>query len=193
MKIGESITLVVESFAPARRSIDLAIPTMTTVKMPPADAAEEPSRSVPLEGRQRRQPRPSTPADVVAEEQPPRRQSAEAAQRRRPPAAAPDAKPKTRAEEGRSARRRPRRTHRESSATPVAEPAAVAAPAKKRAPRKRGARPPAEARQPSDRQADSTADQVGETSSPSRRDVVPRPASSLRSQLCGSPPGTSTR
>lgn len=34
MKIGESITLVVESFAPARRSIDLAIPTMTTVKAP---------------------------------------------------------------------------------------------------------------------------------------------------------------
>ena len=47
MKIGESITLVVESFAPARRSIDLAIPTMTTVKMPPADAPEEtkPKRS----------------------------------------------------------------------------------------------------------------------------------------------------
>jgi hypothetical protein len=41
MKIGESITLVVESFAPARRSIDLAIPTMTTVKMPPAEAAVE--------------------------------------------------------------------------------------------------------------------------------------------------------
>jgi hypothetical protein len=41
MKIGESITLVVESFAPARRSIDLAIPTMTTVKLPPADAPVE--------------------------------------------------------------------------------------------------------------------------------------------------------
>jgi len=37
MKIGESITLVVENFAPARRSIDLAIPTMTTVKVPPAE------------------------------------------------------------------------------------------------------------------------------------------------------------
>ena len=41
MKIGESITLVVESFAPTRRSIDLAIPTMTTVKVPPADAPVE--------------------------------------------------------------------------------------------------------------------------------------------------------
>jgi len=37
MKIGESITLVVENFAPARRSIDLAIPTMTTVKVPPPE------------------------------------------------------------------------------------------------------------------------------------------------------------
>ncbi len=41
MKIGESITLVVESFAPSRRSIDLAIPTMTTVKLPPADVPVE--------------------------------------------------------------------------------------------------------------------------------------------------------
>jgi S1 RNA binding domain/Zc3h12a-like Ribonuclease NYN domain len=41
MKIGESITLVVESFAPARRSIDLAIPTMTTVKQAPAEPAVE--------------------------------------------------------------------------------------------------------------------------------------------------------
>ncbi|MEY2580604.1 MAG: hypothetical protein QOE09_453 [Ilumatobacteraceae bacterium] len=44
MTIGESITLVVESFAPSRRSIDLAIPTMTTIKMPPADAPVEPKR-----------------------------------------------------------------------------------------------------------------------------------------------------
>jgi hypothetical protein len=41
MKIGESITLVVESFAPARRSIDLAIPTMTTVKQAPAELPVE--------------------------------------------------------------------------------------------------------------------------------------------------------
>jgi S1 RNA binding family protein/Zc3h12a-like ribonuclease protein len=41
MKIGESITLVVESFAPARRSIDLAIPTMTTVKQAPAEPPVE--------------------------------------------------------------------------------------------------------------------------------------------------------
>jgi hypothetical protein len=41
MKIGESITLVVESFAPARRSIDLAIPTMATIKTPPAEEVVE--------------------------------------------------------------------------------------------------------------------------------------------------------
>src|SRR3954468_6765661 len=41
MKIGESVTLVVESFAPARRSIDLAIPTMTTVKGAPPEAPVE--------------------------------------------------------------------------------------------------------------------------------------------------------
>jgi hypothetical protein len=41
MKIGESITLVVESFAPARRSIDLAIPTMATIKTPPSEPVVE--------------------------------------------------------------------------------------------------------------------------------------------------------
>ncbi len=41
MKVGESITLVVESFAPARRSIDLAIPTMATIKTPPTEVVEE--------------------------------------------------------------------------------------------------------------------------------------------------------
>jgi S1 RNA binding domain/Zc3h12a-like Ribonuclease NYN domain len=41
MKIGESVTLVVESFAPARRSIDLAIPTMATIKSPPAEVIVE--------------------------------------------------------------------------------------------------------------------------------------------------------
>jgi Zc3h12a-like ribonuclease protein/S1 RNA binding family protein len=40
MKIGESITLVVESFAPSRRSIDLAIPTMATIKTPPEPVVE---------------------------------------------------------------------------------------------------------------------------------------------------------
>ena len=37
LKIGDSVTLVVESFAPARRSIDLAITSMATAK-PPAPA-----------------------------------------------------------------------------------------------------------------------------------------------------------
>src|SRR3954470_14083281 len=41
MKIGESGSLVVYSFAPARRSIDLAIPTMTTVKGAPVEAPLE--------------------------------------------------------------------------------------------------------------------------------------------------------
>ena len=54
MKIGESVTLVVESFAPARRSIDLATPLMATVKEPPAKpvraskaAAKKAAKSVP--------------------------------------------------------------------------------------------------------------------------------------------------
>ncbi len=58
MKIGESITLVVESFAPGRRSIDLAIPTMTTVKVPPADA--------PVEAKPKRARKAATKASPAA-------------------------------------------------------------------------------------------------------------------------------
>ena len=60
MKIGESITLVVESFAPARRSIDLAIPTMTTVKLPPTDA--------PVEATPKRRSRKASAAQPVVHE-----------------------------------------------------------------------------------------------------------------------------
>ncbi len=41
MKVGESVTLVVESFAPTRRSIDLAIPTMAAIKSPPPEPIAE--------------------------------------------------------------------------------------------------------------------------------------------------------
>lgn len=41
MKVGESVTLVVESFAPTRRSIDLAIPTVASIKSPPPEPVAE--------------------------------------------------------------------------------------------------------------------------------------------------------
>ncbi len=58
MKVGESVTLVVESFAPARRSIDLAIPTMAAIKPPPPEVDRRSrSRSAPR-GRPRANHRP---------------------------------------------------------------------------------------------------------------------------------------
>ena len=72
MKIGESITLVVESFAPARRSIDLAIPTMATAKLPAAEAGQADEEGPPADGgavaeRPAKRTRKSAPAidDVV--------------------------------------------------------------------------------------------------------------------------------
>jgi len=51
MKVGESVTLVVESFAPARRSIDLAIPTMAAIKSPPPEpVAEAKPKRAPRKG-----------------------------------------------------------------------------------------------------------------------------------------------
>ena len=72
MRIGESITLVVESFAPARRSIDLAIPTMTTVKQAPPEPPVEvkpkrAARKVAAKATATKAavPKPKTPAKSV--------------------------------------------------------------------------------------------------------------------------------
>jgi Zc3h12a-like Ribonuclease NYN domain/S1 RNA binding domain len=47
VKIGETVTLVVESFVAAKRSVDLAMPSMATVKAaePPAASPEKPGRT----------------------------------------------------------------------------------------------------------------------------------------------------
>ncbi len=48
VKIGETVTLVVESFVAAKRSVDLAMPNMATIKAtePAPPAPEKPARSV---------------------------------------------------------------------------------------------------------------------------------------------------
>ena len=128
MKIGESITLVVESFAPSRRSIDLAIPTMTTVKLPPVDA---PVEAKPKRGRKKAiaaEPAISEPAQLeapaaVGPPQPPAAPRKRATKKAAAAAAAPaKALPKTRGKKVAPEKK------------PVAEPAVV--PAKKRAARK---------------------------------------------------------
>ncbi len=48
MKVGESVTLVVESFAPARRSIDLALPAMATAKLPAPKPARRTKKAAPV-------------------------------------------------------------------------------------------------------------------------------------------------
>ncbi|HEY0521131.1 MAG TPA: S1 RNA-binding domain-containing protein [Ilumatobacteraceae bacterium] len=69
MKIGESITLVVESFAPARRSIDLAIPTMTTVKASPGELPVEPKpKRAPRKAAASKPPVEPEVIEIVVEE-----------------------------------------------------------------------------------------------------------------------------
>jgi DNA-binding protein HU-beta len=133
MKIGESITLVVESFAPARRSIDLAIPTMTTVKLPPADAVEEikPKRAARKSAAKAAATVESV--ETVAEDTP----AAPVPQKRPAKKAAPkasDAKPKARAKKA-AMQPAPAAETPPVDAAPDAEPATTQ-PAKKRAPRK---------------------------------------------------------
>ncbi len=130
MKIGESITLVVESFAPARRSIDLAIPTMTTVKMPPADAPEEIKPKRAARKSAAKAAPTAEPVEVVVEEVPvPQKRSAKKA-----PAAVPAAKPKPRSKKA-AMQAPPAAETSPVDASAVAESATMQ-PAKKRAPRK---------------------------------------------------------
>ena len=63
MKVGESVTLVVESFAPARRSIDLAIPTMAAIKSPPPETIAE---TKPKRAPRKAASKPPVASDVAA-------------------------------------------------------------------------------------------------------------------------------
>ncbi|MEP7114307.1 MAG: S1 RNA-binding domain-containing protein, partial [Ilumatobacteraceae bacterium] len=120
MKIGESITLVVESFAPARRSIDLAIPTMATIKTPPAEIviAPKPKRSrkaaakapAPVEVEVEVELEGDT-TDVIEPPAPRKRASKKAVA-----SVAPQTKPKARTRKAAAV------------ATPVSEPAVVESP-----------------------------------------------------------------
>jgi len=109
MKIGESITLVVESFAPARRSIDLAIPTMTTIKVPPPEAPAEPR---PKRSRKAAAPTPTEAPAVTPQ---------------------PDAAPAQAAEIAAPRKRAMKQAAHEPTPQPV-QPAATRARAKKSAP-----------------------------------------------------------
>ena len=168
MKVGESITLVVESFAPSRRSIDLAIPTMATIKTPPA----EPDVDVkPKRAARKSASKAATaiePSEAVAAET-----ATPAAPKKRAPkkaAAAP------------AAGAAPKSPAKKAAAATAGQPA-KRAPAKLWPPLRR--RPPP--RHPPPNRLDD------EPSPPNGQgNVVGRDTGSLRSLLCGSPPGTST-
>lgn len=66
MKIGDAITLVVESFAPARRSIDLAVVGMSSVK-PPVEHAKA---DAPAKAKKASRPSKKAAKAVAAETEP---------------------------------------------------------------------------------------------------------------------------
>ena len=126
MKVGESVTLVVESFAPTRRSIDLAIPTMATIKSPPPEAVVEakPKRAPrKAAGKSSTSPAPTQSVETEPPPAPRKRSSKKAAQT----VVSPTAEPK------------PRRK-KVASAAPVVPPA-PSTPARKRAAKKAAAKP----------------------------------------------------
>jgi hypothetical protein len=119
MRVGDAITLVVTSFAPARRSVDLAVPQMA----PSADVVHTPALeelAVAPAKRTRRSPA-APPTEPVA----PRKRAA-----KRAVAPVPEAPPP----EAPAAPTAP--TKRAPAKKPPAKQAAAATPAKKQAPRK---------------------------------------------------------
>lgn len=72
MKIGDAVTLVVESFAPARRSIDLAVAGMATAKLVEAPPAKSSTlRKRPAKGTPATPPADAAAADSAAVDAPP--------------------------------------------------------------------------------------------------------------------------
>lgn len=150
MKVGESITLVVESFAPARRSIDLAIPTMATIKLPPVEAVVEPKPKRVSKKAAAKQPAVSEPAPVVEPDAPaapkkrasrkaaapatpvekqPRVRTRKAEVHEPPPAPEPAPLP---AKKRASKKAAPAAPARAATTTPVVEPKEVARPTRRR-------------------------------------------------------------
>ncbi|CAN0437602.1 unnamed protein product, partial [Phaeothamnion confervicola] len=62
MKIGESVTLVVESYVAARRSIDLATPAMATVRLPIVEPAKKAAKAAKAVKRAAKEPTKATRA-----------------------------------------------------------------------------------------------------------------------------------
>jgi hypothetical protein len=87
MKIGDAVTLVVESFAPERRSIDLAAPGMASHRTPePAEAEPAAEQTAPAKRSRAKKAAPAVPADAApapaeqAPAEPPKRTRAKRAQ-----------------------------------------------------------------------------------------------------------------
>ncbi|MFT3853265.1 MAG: S1 RNA-binding domain-containing protein [Ilumatobacteraceae bacterium] len=149
MKVGESVTLVVESFAPARRSIDLAVPAMATVTLPapkPAKRSKKQAAMAPAE------PVAAAAAAAVAAV------TADLADVRTGQGSAVAAD----AAVGEPPAKRTRRTKKAAAATPgEGAPEAAAepeAPTPKRRPRKQAAAEVASGAEPSTRRRASTAE-----------------------------------
>ncbi len=145
MKVGESITLVVESFAPARRSIDLAIPTMTTVKTPPPEAVVEPKPK--RASKKAASKAAAVPAEVTTEPEPkaPRKRAAKKVAAEPKPSVKPAAKPRVRAKKASAvAAAAPLATESMPDSAPDVESTVAATPPKKRGGRKPAATPTVE-------------------------------------------------
>ena len=140
MKVGESVTLVVESFAPARRSIDLAIPTMATIKSPPPEVVVEakPKRGAKkVAAKQAAVPAPATVDEAAAPAVPKKRSAKKSAA-----AASPAAEPKASRKKAAASvapdapppvRRRASKTASAAQPNAVAEPLEPAKPVRRRA------------------------------------------------------------
>ena len=165
MKIGESITLVVESFAPARRSIDLAIPTMATIKLPPVEPVVEPkpkraSKKAAAKQPPAKQTEVTEPTAVVEQDAPaaPKKRASKKAAAAPVDAPVGEKEPKARSKKVQVAGRKGREG-RGTEPAPAAEPAVP--PAKKRASKKAAAADGTGGRAEGTRQAGATPRQVG--------------------------------
>ncbi len=65
MKVGESVTLIVESFVPSKRSVDLAVPGMGTATLLGEAAPAKALKPAKADKPSKRAPKPATPVKTV--------------------------------------------------------------------------------------------------------------------------------
>lgn len=188
MKIGDAVTLVVESFAPARRSIDLAVAGMSSAAPVPAKAPRRGKKAAPAPAVEAAPALAETTEPAAAVETAPAPKRAKRASKQAPPPA-PAAATEPPAEEAPKPAKRSRATKSPAAtAEPAAPAAAPAAPARAGRGSKKAAAAVTEQAAPAAKKAATAKKAPATKKAPAEKKVAATPAKRTRAKAAPDAP-----